>query len=164
MFTADAQARALTPNTWLRTTQRGPIRDQAASDTDRRYELEWADIADLDGVANDYQLPQYRTATLVLSVGYIYGPGAKDHARLLGNETAMGDAINARRRALGDAERIKRALVFPDIFLVPGSDPALFNIARDGASACEDLGDGRLLCVTRYRIEFQYQANTAYTP
>jgi len=163
-FTTDANARALTPSVWLRTPNRLPIRDLAVEDFDRRFEFEWLSLADVGGSHNDEQQPQYRTAAFNLNIGYVYGPAAANAVKPLGTETRPADALSARRRALNDGERIARAMTFPDIFLAPGSNPALYNVERDGATEAQDFGEGRLLGVTRYRIEFQYDANDAYTP
>jgi hypothetical protein len=167
-MSADAAARAI-PAGWFRRVQRGaPLRDPglAVEAFDRAYQFEWLSIGDDPDPANGLDSTSLRRVTFTLAVGYVYGTDFASFVHRVPSEsTSQADsAPRARMRALSDAERIYRALSFNEIVTGDGLDPAIVGIWRDGPSAVEDLGGGRLACLTPYRALILVSAAGSYAP
>jgi len=152
---ADAQTRSIPAGRfrWSATgvSQRDPL--IPAAERDRTISLDWESVSDSEADANELDGEAIRTVRLTLLVGYVDGPGQAEYVHPIDGtaETRALAAANARRRALSDAERIRRALCWPDLY---GSDtaPSIVLCAREGASAIEPLTNGVLLCATTYRL------------
>jgi hypothetical protein len=167
-MSADAAARAI-PVGWFRRVQKGaPLRDSAVPPEhfDRGYQIEWLSIGDDPDPANGLDSTSLRRAVFTLEVGYVYGPEWDGLIHAAPGETASASlsVTIARMRALSDAERIYRALSFSEIVTGSDIDPAIVAIWRDGPSAVEDLGGGRLACVTPYRALLLVSATASYAP
>lgn len=167
---ADALARSLPLDRFRAAASNASLRDPAypREQIDRAIRLEWASVRDDNGnPSNPFNGPQLRVARLTLLVGYVQGAdvAVRPFASLAGSETAASVTVNARSRALDDAERIYRALSFiPLLTGAPTLDPVPLSCFRESESVIEDLGDGRLLSSTVYRMRFQSDSGTTYDP
>ena len=166
-MSSDAAARAITTAQFRRPTTDASVRDPAypAEEFDRAVQIEWLAVGDVNDVSNEYDGTAIRTARCNLLVGYFAAPALSALARILGSETAAGAVTHWRRRALGDAERIKRALCFAEIASgTLSSTVEWVGCTRDGETTLEELGEGRALSITPLRITLAYPLATAFTP
>ena len=105
-----------------------------------------------------------RTARFTLLVAYAEGPALEDYVHVASvTETQATAAANARKRALSDAERIRRALCFPALYS-GGVSPEIVSLSREGASTVERLFEGVLLCATTYRVVIAVPMGTSFDP
>lgn len=161
---SDATARSI-PAGRFRWSQDGVSqRDPAipAAERDRAYSIDWESISDSDD-SNELDGEAIRWARFTLLVSYAEGTSLAEYAHTAGAEVAATVVSNARKRALSDAERIRRALCFPALY---GSDtsPVIVGIDREGASTVERLTEGVLLCATTYRLILAVPMGTTFDP
>lgn len=133
---------------------------------DRAYELVYTTLGDLDDLVSNPSDATWRLDVGVeLRVGYVYGrdatsgwsPSASDSG-----ETAAYSVLNARARALNDAQLVWRCL--NKNFPVTADGVAIFDCMRVGAASLDDLGGGRLVCTTPLRVRLEVAAATQYLP
>ena len=156
---ADAQSRAITAAYLRRPQTDASVRDVAvpAEEFDRSVSIEWLAVGDEPEVANEYDTPQIVSLRCNLLVGYVAATALSGFAHIHGSETAANAVAHWRRRALGDAQRVKHALCFLALSggaLTGGVE--WIACRRDGTSTLEELGDGRALCATPLVITAQY--------
>jgi hypothetical protein len=166
-MSAEALARAITTAQFRRPTTDASVRDPAypAEEFDRAVQIEWLAVGDVNEASNEYDGTAIRVARCNVLVGYFAAPALSALARILGSETAAGAVTHWRRRALGDAERIKRALCFAEIAAGSlASTVEWIGCTRDGETTLEELGEGRALSITPLRITLSYPLATAFTP
>lgn len=166
---SEAAARAIAADYFRRFPSNAPAGEDrvGAESIDRGLELEWADLGDVPLADNEMNGVQSRVCRVNVRVTYVHGPEADNFAVTQGSESASTVALNARKRALSDAEKIRRALCFPVLFQDTGaesSDPVIYNVTRVGRSTVAPLGAGRLECVSPFDVEIQYTTLTAYSP
>ena len=155
----DAQSRAIAAGYLRKPQTDASVRDVAvpAEEFDRFASIEWLAVGDEPEVSNEYDTPQIVSLRCNLLVGYVAATALSGFAHVHGSETAANAVAHWRRRALGDAQRIKHALCFHGLAggtLTDGID--WIACRRDGTSALEELGDGRALCATPLVITAQY--------
>lgn len=163
----DAQARAVPAGHFRRPQTDASVRDPQypPEELDRAVSIEWLSIEDTNEVHNEYDSAAIRTVRCNVLVGYVAAPALSGLAHELGGETEAGAVAHWRRRALGDAERIKRALCFLGLAGGTLSDGVEWvGCTRDGATTLEDLGEGRALSSSPYVLTIAYTLTTAYTP
>ena len=166
-MSGDAAARAITAAQFRRPTTDASVRDPAypAEEFDRAVQIEWLAVGDVNEASNEYDGTAIRVARCNILVGYFAAPALSGLARVLGSETASGAVTHWRRRALGDADRIKRALCFAEIAAgTLASTVEWIGCTRDGETTLEEIGEGRALSITTYRINFAYPLATAFAP
>lgn len=166
-MSGDAAARALTAAQFRRPTTDASVRDPAypEEEFDRAVQIEWLAVGDVNEASNEYDGVANRVARCNILVGYFAAPSLSGLACILGSETAAGAVTHWRRRAMGDAERIKRALCFSEIPSgTLASTVEWIGCVREGETTLEELGEGRALSITTYRINFEYPLATAFTP
>lgn len=167
--TGAGSARTIPSGWFRRSADRQSLLDPAypAERFDRAYELEYVSIEDLPGAApaNPYDPSQLREVLVNLRVGYAYGAASDDQVARAPSttETAAFAVLNARRRALEDAERIWRCLNWAANWGAL-SGPALVDCQRVGAAVIDDLGGGRLVCTTPLRVRLDADVTEAYLP
>lgn len=155
----DAQSRAITAAVLRRPATDVSVRDTAvpAEEFDRFVSIEWLGVGDTQEVSNEYDTPQLITLRCNVLVGYAAATSLSGFAHIHGSETAANAVAHWRRRALGDAQRIKHALCFLALAGGTLSDGVEWvGAVRDGDSVIEDLGEGRALCATPLKITAQY--------
>ena len=132
---------------WLRdVAQIGPTFDRAV-------ETNWPRMGDTPGPDNPYNVTRNKLVRLVVTVGYVYGPALSQFAYLWPNETADAVVELPSDRAQGDGERLKIALEYPGLYhLAPATDPFITGITREGDTEWVDLGMGRSVGVTIFRV------------
>lgn len=168
-MSSDAAARALPDARWRRSVDNAALRDPRYEPTafDRAYELDWSAIGDFPDVENPLDGTTLRELWLNLNVGHAYGVAASNQVDIASGtfEDAATSVINAKKRALSDAERIKRALTFSEIFSgALGSSITWVGCVRRGRTTTEDLGGGKLLSVTPYQIIISQAPSVTYDP
>lgn len=132
---------------------------------DRAYWVDYAGLADEPDPRNPQDALLLQAVRFVLTVGYVYGADNARHVLTAsGTDDAATDVQAVRRRALGEADALLAALNTPDIFADNATDPVLLDCWREGASGVEDLGGGRLLCVTEYRARIVSSSTSRYWP
>jgi len=166
---AEAAARAIAADFFRRFPSNAPAgEDRVGSESiDRGLELEWVDLGDVPAADNELNGVQSRACRVNVRVTYAYGPEADNFVVAQGSESAGTVVLNARKRALSDAEKIRRALCFPTLFQdagVEASDPVIYNVTRVGSATVALVGPGRLECVSPFLVEIEYTTLTAYAP
>lgn len=165
-FGTEAQARAVPSGDFRSTAHdaslRGPTYPLDAFD--RAVQVSWLSLADEPEISNEMDATSLRTARFELLVGYVTSEAHQHYVRLLGSENRATAAVRWERRALSDAERIKRALCFAEIAAGPLTVVRLIGLARDGASTREDLGEGRGISITPYQLRFDYTTSGSIAP
>jgi hypothetical protein len=147
------------------TPSKAPLREVTAPDLfDGAYWLEWAD--DDDGAVrprnpldNHYRVD----AKLRVHLGAVAGPAREGVTKLLGTESAAAVVLYARRRALGLARRVGNALTCFDLVL-GGLTPEVADVASDGATTTEDLGDGRVIATVPLKLTLWVDATASLLP
>jgi hypothetical protein len=133
---------------------------------DRAYEIEWE--SDEDNPDDPYNAIDGTTTSVLvfaLNVGYVYGVAADGSVSTTGSEVAATVVKHARKRALSDAKMLQRALLYgPDVSGNLGGGVGMAPMGRVGATTIEDLGSGKLLSVTRYKILVSFNPATDYSP
>lgn len=167
-FGADATARSIPAHRLRRSLHNASLRDPAYQfgAFDRAYELEWLSTSDEpDAPTNPFDGVSLRTLRLSLNIGYAYGTGAANEVSTTGYEVTTTSVLHARKRALSDAEDVYDALGFgPIVSGMLGNGLSWCGCARDGATTIDDLGGGRLVSVTTYRILIEKTNATDYSP
>ena len=162
---SDALARSI-PEGRFRWSQDGVSqRDPAipAAERDRALSIDWESISDSDD-SNELDGEAIRWARFTLLVAYAEGPALEDYVHVASvTETQATAVANARKRALSDAERIRRAICFPALF-GGGTSPTIIGCDREGASVVERLTEGVLLCATTYRLILAVPMATSFDP
>lgn len=166
---SEAAARAIAADFFRRFPSNAPAGEDrvGAESIDRGLELEWADLGDVPAADNELNGVQSRVCRVNVRVTYAYGPEADNFVVTQGSESASVVVLNARKRALSDAEVIRRALCFPVLFQDTGaetSDPVIYNVTRVGRAATAIVGPGRLECVSPFDVEIQYTTLSAHAP
>lgn len=167
---SQAQSASLAATVFRRLPQNAPAEESGVGgeSVDRGLELEWADLGDTPDSDNEQNAVQSRIARCNVRVLYALGAGASGFVYAQGSEVAATVALNARKRALSDAERIRRALCFPALFQDGAgdsvSDPVIYNVTRIGRASCGVIGDERLVCVSAFDVEIQYTHLGSYNP
>jgi hypothetical protein len=169
-FTTEAQAAALPVGRFFEIDQDYSIDDPqcAISACDRRVQLDWDAVEDLaPGVLNERDTFAIEHYTLTVHNCVIYGPDTGAHLKLYGSEdkATVKRYQAAKRRALGDAKEINRALSFKELYQ-GGTDPAVILIRRVGAAQVQRIagpGGYRLIVVTVYQVTLELTAGS-YRP
>ncbi len=133
---------------------------------DRAYELLWDEGGDGEHPENSVDPLTLRWLSLDLLVGHVYAV-ARDEFVAPGagtTEVATASVRAVRLVAQSLAERIKRAVELPAIFVDATTDPRLVDCTRVGSTRIEDLGRGRLVSVTRYRVLVERLSSSNYDP
>lgn len=144
-----------------------PLRDPNydRAQFDRAIRLEYLSEEDAEGSDNELDAIQLRYLRVSIQVGYVQGAdGLSAFVKAVGSENPNTVPQSARLRALGDAERIRKAVTSPFLFPYDSSDPVLLSCDREGRTEIEDLGDGRLLSATVFRVLYQANSATTYDP
>lgn len=161
--------RLLPAGRFRRSADRMPLLDPAYPGqwTDRTYELAYQALADHEPgrPANPFDPAWLLDLTVNVHVGYAQGAGAAggfNPSAAGGGESAAFAVLNARARALNDAQRIWRALNanWRDVT----SDPILVDCRRTGAAVINDLGNGRLICTSTVTVWLQLDPANDYDP
>lgn len=169
-FTTEAQNAALPMGRFFEFDQDYSIDDPqcAVSACDRRVQLDWDAVEDLaPGVLNEQDTFAVENYTLIVSNCVIYGPDTASHVKPYGSEdkATIKRFQAAKRRVLGDAKEINRALSFKELYQ-GGTDPAILLIRRVGASQVQRIsgsGGYRLIAATTYRVMLELTAGS-YRP
>lgn len=164
---ADAQARSITAGRFRKPANDASVRDPAypAAELDRAVSVEWLSVEDdPDTLSNERDTKQLRQARFNLLVGYAAGIDASAFVHLASGttETQAGAAAYPYRRALSDAERIRRALAWGP--LVQGTTPEIVQCVRDGATTLEPIDLGRVVAITPYRLTLEVDMTTTFDP
>ena len=166
-ITPEAQVRAIPAGAFRPTPQGAPLTDARVTSEawDRAYSM-WALSIGVGPYDNrTRQSSQFREVRVALDVGYLYGDAAAFvHAWPGSTESPATVVYQVTQRAIGDAERISRALCFQDLYQDASDDPVIVSIARDGDSVVTDLGAGRLTCRTIYRVTLELDVSEDYDP
>lgn len=136
----------------------------APEDVDRAIFWNWLEIGDDPDPSNEMDPWALRTAVVELWVGYMSGDGRVAQVSVAEGTSESADAAvrAARKRALGEADSIRQALCWGEFWA--GTDPAIYNVTRDGRTSLRDLQGGKLLSVTRYAIGLQRSNSSRYDP
>lgn len=155
------------PAGWLRRSgNRAALRDPEypIGEYDCAYELEWLASEDLPEPSNPFDGQLLRTVRLRINVGHLYGKGSSTFVDTGASETGSTAVLNARKRAIVFAEAVYGALSVPDIWQDYSADPALVDCVREGPTVIEDLGGGRLLSATVFKLLLCLVGTTRYAP
>lgn len=163
----DALARSIPSGRFRKPANDASVRDPAypAAELDRAVSIEWLSVEDdPDALSNERDTRQLRQARFNLLVGYAAGIDASAYVHLASGtgETQAGAAAYPHRRALSDAERIRRALAWGP--LVQGTTPEIVQCVREGATALEPIDLGRVLSITPYRVTLEVNMTTTFDP
>lgn len=135
---------------------------------DRAYHLEYVGLRDhdRDKPAQTYAPAWLVDVTVLLRVGYVYGAAFGPQSALApaSTETAAFAVLNQRARALSDAQRIWRAINYPDNVRTTTGDPLIADVKRVGDVALDDLGGGKLVATTTLLAILQLDPASAYLP
>lgn len=163
----DAQGRAIPAGRFRWTRDGVSQRDPAIPDAERDHALsfDWTSAADSPDDSNEIDGDAIRHVRLELLVAYVEGPALAQLAFPSPGtgETKAAAVANARKRALSDAERIRRALCFPSLF-GGGTAPEIIGCSREGASTIERLTSGVLLCATTYLLILAVPMGSDFDP
>ena len=163
---SEAQICSIPADRFRLTLANAPLRDPSydRAQFDRAIRLEYLSIEDAGAPDNELDAIQLRALRVSIQVGYIEGADSVgSFAKLIGSETSAV-AQTARVRALSDAERIRKAVTSPFLFPYDSTDPVLLSCDREGATTLEDLGDGRVIAATVFRVLYQANSATTYDP
>lgn len=166
---ADALAKSIPVGRFRRAKDLAPLRDGTYPPEffDRAVLIEWIGDADDNGGAinNPLDNAQICLARLAVTSAVLYGTAVDSFLSLTSGETSTTVALQPRTRALNDARRILRALACPDL-LRGGTaiDPAPLACVREGGTSVEDLGDGRLVCVSTMSLRYAVDNASNYDP
>lgn len=168
-MSARAQALAITSGLFQRAPNNAQLRDPRffTENTvfDRRYALRWLESRDEDAPDNESDGDGLIRATVVLEVGYLHGPALGHLTTTTGSETQAANAVDTHRRALAEAERIKRALVYHELHQgAPATDPSIRAVIRAAPSRLEVLTDERLIAATVYDLVLSIDHSKTYGP
>lgn len=160
----EAQARAIPAGTFRAQSDNAALEDASfpAEAFDRGYVLRFVSLADAPGPNNPFQGPQFRTVTLRVAVGYLYGSPTSALADAQGSETQATAVLRADRRAISDGLRIDRALRFPPLRGLD-TDPVMVECRRV-STEWQDLTGGRSLGITTFALVLQSDELSAYGP
>lgn len=160
----EAQARAIAAGTFRKQADNAALDDPSFPPEafDRGYVLRFVGLADAPGPNNPYQSPQFRTVTLRVIVGYLYGAALPALVDAQGTETQGTAIYRADRRAISDGLRIDRALRFPPLRGLD-TDPVMVECRRL-STEWQDLTGGRSLGTTTFALVLQSDELSAYGP
>ena len=160
----EAQARAIPAGTFRAQSDNSALDDPSfpAEAFDRGYVLRFTNLADAPSPNNPYQGPQFRTVTLRVIVGYLYGVAVVPLVDAQGSETQGASVYRADRRAISDGLRIDRALRFPPLRGLD-TDPVMVECRRL-TTEWQDLAGGRSLGITTFALVLQSDELSAYGP
>jgi hypothetical protein len=164
---AEAQTCSIPADRFRLSQSNAPLRDgsQNRGALDRAIRLEWSSIEDAGAPDNELDSVQLRWLHLSLQVAYVQAQGdVAAFAKTIGSETAAAVIQDARKRALSDAERIRKAVTSPFLFPYGSTDPVLLSCDREAPTTLEDLGDGIVIATTPYRVLYQANSGTTYDP
>lgn len=164
---AEAQARSIPASRFRKPSNDASVRDPGvpAVELDRVVSVEWLSSEDdPDSLSNERDTSQLRQVRFNLLVAYVAGAGVSDFVHLASgtSETRAGAAAYPNRRALSDAERIRRALAWPS--LVQGTTPEVVQLHREGPTTLEAIDAGRIVSVTPYRATLEVNMTTTFDP
>ena len=165
----EATARSIPVGRFRRALDGAPLRDPSypSSHFDRAVRLDWLGDADdaAGGINNPLDSPQHAEARVSLTHAVLYGTALSASLSLAGAEVAASSVLQAQERALNDALRIRRALAHPDLLRGGATlDPVPLACVREGGTSLDDLGEGRMLCVTVYTLRYQSDVTANYDP
>lgn len=157
---SQAQNRSIAANRYRPSANNAPLESLGTESFDRAVRVAPVSIGDTPFINNELSSAQLRVTSVMLDVGYVQGttPAFVDAK---GGESAATVQYTARERAISDAEMIKRALTFPELYQAAGDDPEIVEIHRDGRSEVVEMGD-RIICRTVYSVTLQLNATTTY--
>lgn len=164
----DAQARSIAAGQFRRPSNDLTLRDPQypGGDFDTAACILWDSSQDEPDVDNELDPNALTTERFTLLVGYLYGAGLEGLMRTRGSESAATAAANWRRRAIGDARRIKQALCFTGLSGgALSSGVSIVGMQREGATTLEELPDaGRAISVTVYQAKLLTPRGSSYNP
>lgn len=168
LLSAGGSARTIPSTRFRRCADRMSLADPNHPDNpfDRAYELQYLSLADHDQDKRSNPLaPAWLLDLLVnVRVGYLVGaattPGFAQAAGTA--ETAAFGVLNARARALNDAQRIWRTV--NTNFRDTTGDPQIVDAKRVGAAVVDDLGNGRLICTSTFMVILALDPAQDYDP
>jgi hypothetical protein len=162
-----AQARSIPAGRFRTSPDDASVRDPEypAPALDRAVSIEWISVEDdPDSITNEYDTRQLRQARFSLLVAYVVGPANAAFVRTIAGETAATAAAYPTRRALSDAERIRRALSWHGLVAGDGLAPDVVQLHRDGPTTVESLSPGVMLSVTPYRATLEVDITQVFDP
>lgn len=157
---AQAQNRSIAANRYRPSANNAPLESLGAESFDRAVRVAPASIGDEPFANNELSSAQLRVMSVFIEVGYAQG-ATPAYIDAKGSEVAATVQYTARERAISDAEMIKRALTFPELYQASGDDPEIVVITRNGRSEVTEMAD-RVVCRTVYDVTLQLNATTAY--
>ena len=133
---------------------------------DRGYQIIWEDSEDELGPQNPLDGTVIQSHYFTLQGGIIYGKELPAMVAVAAGttEVAASAVITPRGRAMSDADRLMYALTFPEIYQGAGSGVTFVGCMRVGASSFVDLGAGRALHTTRYRVIISIDRTMVHDP
>ncbi len=130
---------------------------------DRRYALKWTGSRDERSPENEQDPTGLVRATVELHIGYLHGPALVHVLKVRGSETQAAAALDPHLRALNDAEPLKRALCFLELYqTAPAPDPAIVLVQRRGETRLEELDPSHLVSVTTLEVLLEVSHASAY--
>ena len=139
------------------------------SESDRRVQLDWDEADELENAPiNENDSKSLETYILTVSNCVVYGPDAGTYLKAAGSEdkASIKKYQRAKRRAQGDAKRIRRALQFKELH---GSDtsPQILSVMRIAPTSIvriESDKGSRLLAVTKFSVLLEVDNESDYDP
>jgi len=125
---------------------------------DRAVSIDWLSSTDALDASNELDALAQRDVRVRLSTGYLQGTAHERYLRLLVGETAAEAAARADERAVEDAEQQRLALCCGPLVAGAGLTIDVVLVTRDGESLVSEIGDGRLICATTYRLSLSIPA------
>lgn len=162
-----AQERSIAAGQFRRPSSDASLRDPQypGGDFDTAVCIQWDGSKDEPGISNEMDPSALTTERCTILVGYLYGTALSGMIRARGSESSSTVALNWRRRAGGDARRIKQALCWHDLTSgTLGNGVSIVAVRRQGESTLEDLGEGRALSVTTYEITLSTPRGSSLNP
>lgn len=162
-----AQERSIPAGVFRPTPNNAPLTDDSVGTEsfDRAYRREELTIEDAPYANNTLSSAQMRVMNVAIEVGYVYGQASAFIRTWPGTTESAATAVwEARPRAISDAERMKRALCFRELYQDSADDPMIVAVTRSGQTVLTDLGAGRLTARTVYTVTLQLNASEDYDP
>lgn len=136
---------------------------------DKAYHLAWTESDNADGPQNSYDPTLLETHTLVVEIGHVYAADAAARSAFVDaaagtTESGAASVATPTKVAQSLAGRVRRALETTGLFSDAATDPRLVMCERIAPTTIDDLGGGRLVSSTRYRVVIERLAASAYDP
>lgn len=170
-FTTEAQKASIESGTFFEFDGDYSIEDRRCplSESDRRVQLDWDEADELENAPiNENDSKSLETYILTVSNCVVYGPDAGTYLKVAGSEekAAIKKYQRAKRRAQGDAKKIRRALQFKELH---GSetDPEIISVMRISPTVIvriESDKGSRLLAVTKFSVLLEVNNESDYNP